>query len=490
VRSDSSRYGNSGLSYWMMEVTRILTKAGENLDNETIHDLRVALRRCRSMADGFRALDPGKNWKKMRRQATGLFDSLGCLRDCHVMMEWVEKLGPEDDPVTARLLQHFRQLMPQLGQQAALAIENFDRQEWQTWTGTLPRRTARLHPGAEVFQAMALEKLNVARRIQAGALRSCGEATLHQLRIGLKKFRYVVENFLPQHHENWKDGLKHVQELLGEIHDLYLLQHAVVQVAADTPPEAKLRWEQMLDAERSMRIQRYRESTSGKDSLWLAWRSGLPRGRAARQASLKKLQAWSSFLDSDLKHSRRVARFAIQILDGLSRVGVLHSDSGHDRELLRAAAIAHEIGRASGDKNHHKKSGKMIGQLDYLAGWNRRDVVTMARVTRYHRGSFPRVAKLRDVPSAQRHRIKLLAGILRLANALDDQRDGSVRGIILARKEGFVVIYAAGLPADSAVAEHIAGARHLLEQSCGLPILVRPAPRRPATLRNRVSRSA
>jgi len=45
------------------------------------------------MADGFRAIDPYKDWKRMRRQATALFDAFGALRDCHVIMEWAQKLG-------------------------------------------------------------------------------------------------------------------------------------------------------------------------------------------------------------------------------------------------------------------------------------------------------------------------------------------------------------------------------------------------------------
>src|SRR5215475_3284721 len=93
----------------MTEVPKEADKAADGFDSEAVHDLRVALRRCRSMADGFRAIDPDKDWKKMRRQATELFDSLGTLRDCQVMMEWVEKLGSQEDPVTASLLAYLRQ---------------------------------------------------------------------------------------------------------------------------------------------------------------------------------------------------------------------------------------------------------------------------------------------------------------------------------------------------------------------------------------------
>jgi CHAD domain-containing protein len=464
----------------MQEVPQELARAADGLANKAVHDLRVALRRCRSMADSFRAIDPDKNWKKMRRQATALFDSLGALRDCHVMMEWVGKLGRDNDPVTHGLAAYLQEQESSIKHQAQAAIEVFDHKQWNRWTQSLPRRTLRLPLNSEVFQALALERLNAARRLQAQALKTGSDAALHRLRIAIKKFRYVVENFLPILHKDWRDDLKHVQDLLGEIHDLAVLRQAVDQLSKDAPSEAHGHWVEIIQNERAARIQQYRESMSGEKSLWLKWRAGLPRGEAARHASLVRLQAWSSFLDSDVQHSRRVARFAAQLYDGLERIGVLHGEHKDDRELLRAAATVHEVGRVAGNKKHHKKTEKMIVQLRQLVGWKRQDIATMARVARYHRGTLPRLGKLRDMPLEQRNRIKLLAGILRLANALDADHNASIRRFTVGRSDGFVLVQATGLVADSSLAETIAEARHLLEITCNLPVLVRPMPKRPA----------
>ncbi|HEY7403810.1 MAG TPA: CHAD domain-containing protein [Candidatus Angelobacter sp.] len=474
-----SKKTSSGLAYWMEEVPREAARAADGFGNEAVHDLRVALRRCRSMAEGFRAVDPDKEWKRMRRQATELFDSLGELRDCQVMMEWVQRLGSTNDPIAQRLLQRLGEQEPELKRQAENAMERFDRRHWQHWNRVLPQRTARLPMGSEVFQVLALEKLNAARRLESSALKTHTPAAFHRLRIALKKFRYVVENFLPQHHEAWKDGLKNVQDLLGEIHDLDVLREAVEQNCSDLLDEVR-RWEETVQRERTARIERYRETMGGDKSLWLQWRSAFPRGPAARNASLTRLQAWSSFLDSDVQHSRRVASFAVQIYQGLASTGVLTEDTKDGCDLLRAAAVVHEVGRAEGNKNHHKKTGKLVGQLDHLVGWTRQDILSMAQVARYHRGALPRVSRLQSMPAQQRRQIKLLAGVLRLANALDAEHDGAIRRITIAKENGFVVIRAEGLLADSSLAEKIAGARHLLEITCRLPILVQrmPVPRK------------
>jgi CHAD domain-containing protein len=458
----------------MNEVLRESDKAADGFRSEAVHDLRVALRRCRSMADGFRAIDPHKDWKKMRRQATALFDSFGALRDCHVTMDWVQRLGQADEQVTNQVLEHLRQMEPALRRKAKDAVEAFDRKQWQSWTRGLSQRAERVPVGSSVFQALALEKLIAARRLQARALKSGNELTLHKLRIGLKKFRYVVENFLPQRHQEWKAGLKTIQDLLGEIHDLDIVHATVLALCSAADPEALHKWEDALGSERLMRIERYVEFMSGKRSLWRIWRSGLPQGQAAREASVEKLQAWSSFLDADMPHSRRVARFAVQIYDNLVRFDLLSGANKNSRELLRAAATVHEVGRFDGNKNHHKKTQRMVSKLDHIVGWTRQEIIAMGSVARYHRGALPQHGRLRELPMKQRKLTTLLAGILRLANALDSGHDGSIRRIKITCDEGFVVIHAQGLRADSALAERIAGARHLLEINCGFPILVRP----------------
>lgn len=475
----------------MEEVPRKAAKAADGFGREAVHDLRVALRRCRSMADAFRAIDPYKGWKRMRRQATGLFDSLGALRDCHVMQEWVHKLGPKGDPLAQQLSNHFVEQERVLKAEAEDVIESFDSRQWRNWIRVLSSRMDRLPLGSEVYQALALERLNAARRLHWRALRTLHCTAFHRLRIGVKKFRYVVENFLPHHDQQWRDGLKQTQELLGEIHDLDVLQEAISQVPAGAPVESRQRWEQILAGERQKRVERYRRIMAGEDSLWKIWRAALPRGEATRQASFKKLQVWSAFLETDLRHSYRVARFAVQIYNGLSRLGLLRAGSRNTQDVLRAAAVVHEVGRVHGGKNHHKTTERMVGRMERPVGWSQEEVATMATVARYHRGTLPQASKLRDLPPERRRLVRLLAGILRLANALDAEHDGCIRRIVISRNEGFVVIHAEGLQPDTALAEKIAAARHLLESACALPIFVKPLPRhrvRRPIVRRRLSR--
>ena len=92
-----------GLAYWMEEVLNRCAKAEQNFSSDPVHDLRTALRRCRSMADGIRVFDRDPAWKKMRRAGKRVFGSLGDLRDTQVMLEWVERLAPEEDATRRNL---------------------------------------------------------------------------------------------------------------------------------------------------------------------------------------------------------------------------------------------------------------------------------------------------------------------------------------------------------------------------------------------------
>src|SRR5271157_1224542 len=81
-----------GLRAWMQRVLVECDRSAAGFEADPVHDLRVALRRCRSLADGLMAIDADSSWKDMKKAGKKLFQALGDLRDMQVMQEWIEKL--------------------------------------------------------------------------------------------------------------------------------------------------------------------------------------------------------------------------------------------------------------------------------------------------------------------------------------------------------------------------------------------------------------
>jgi hypothetical protein len=98
-------------------------------------------------------------------------------------------------------------------------------------------------------------------------------------------------------------------------------------------------------------------------------------------------------------------------------------------------------------------------------------------IARYHRGALPRPAqkRFRALFPTRQSLVQFLAGILRLACACDWQHDRTIRRLRVQTLDSALVLRATGYVESTALAEHLAAARHLLELACGRAILILPA---------------
>ncbi|MBS1850625.1 MAG: CHAD domain-containing protein [Acidobacteria bacterium] len=459
-----------GLALWMHRVLEECDRASVGFAADPVHDLRVALRRCRSLADGFIALDPDPAWKAMKKAGRQLFRSLGELRDVQVAEEWVHKLDPEGDPAGTRLLQFLAGREIQLKTQAAQSLQGFDRKQWLRWSRVLPKRAARIRPGSLLFRHLALERWAHAYDLHRRALRNRSQVALHDLRIGIKRFRYIVENFLPEQHAAWKSDLKHLQDLLGEVHDLDVLWATAVQANVFLEEESRAQWQAKIKEQRERRIAQYRERMLGPQSRWAAWRAHLPQGEQIEAGAQRRLTLWASLLDPDFAHTRHVRQLALQLYDGLPQPEGRESS----RRILALAALLHNVGLARKEKGHHKISHRLLRRLIPPMGWSKEELDLVAIVARYHQGALPqpRHPALQGLTAEEKREVLRLAGILRLADAFASGR--SIQRLQLHVEPKTIVIAAQGYSPHRRDAEAIAAGRHLLEVVYRRPIVVRP----------------
>ena len=468
--------GPAGLDYWMEGVLRECDHLRRDFAPLPVHDLRVMLRRCRSIADGFMAFDPHPAWKMMKSESRRLFHQLGALRDTQVMLEWVRRLAPEPDEVSRNLRAYLENQEVGQKENAGEAVLQFNQKKWASWSRILAGRTRRIPLESIVFQHLAFERLSEARELHHRALRNRSQADYHRLRIALKKFRYTQENFLPSRHGRWGPELRGLQDLLGEMHDLHVLWRTAVAIRAVRDERARMRWRQAILEETGNRLGKYREKMVGRNSLFFAWFSELPHSDQLEDAAFARLKTWISYRDPDMPHSEHVAKLSLQIYDGLESVRLLPANALPDgRRIVEYAALAHAVGTGDAAGKPHLTASRLLRKLSPSPGLRAEVLRQIALVVRFHRGSLPRPDRkaLSGFSEEQRNTLILMCGILRLADAFDRLHGRRPYPLELRRSGDILCINAPGYVETGEYAEKLAAARHLLEVSCRLAILIR-----------------
>jgi CHAD domain-containing protein len=482
-----------GLPYWMDQVSEEHSKMGGALPAEPVHDLRVALRRCILIADVMRDLDPECDWKAMRKSARRTFQRLGALRDTQVLLECVERLGTPGEASTEALTALLSKMHEQGRTDARESIREFDRKQWRAWRGEFAKHYRHVLADRAACESLVLEIWESVRDLNRRARRSQSLLAYHRLRVGVKKFRYAVENFLPSIYPGWEADLKVIQDLLGEAHDLMVLDQIVVKNRGLFEESAFLAWRQKLEEERSARLQQYRAKMAGKESPLRTWREALPAEKDLRSTGLARLAEWGYFLTPDFPRVRRTARLSLQLYDGLANCGLVGQDSPiEERIILHAAALLQDTGQFKKGRAYHKESYRLIRKLSPPPGWTRKDLEFAALLARFHRRAlpYPDHAKLRAYELPLRQLLVRLAAILRFANAFRAKPHRAIRRLQVENGPGFLVIRAEGFHDHDPLGSNLSVARRFLEFACQrsvhllapgtrmmVPQIVRPATR-------------
>ena len=459
----------SGLMYWAARAVSELARVGSAMEPDPVHDLRVAIRRCRSMAEGLRTIDPGPGWKQFRSLPKPLFSTLGALRDTQVLQDWLSLLSGTDSVVAIRL----QARVLEQKRSAHAALRQFESKRWLRLASELDLRARKLPPGSRVFLHLALERWGEAVHLHEVALRSRNPEDFHQLRIGIKRFRYTVENFMPEHHQRWGKDLKRMQDLLGDVHDLDVLLQEAGMEDQSTPGLEEL--VSHIHRERSQRLAEYEARTSGPESLWTVWREGLPSGRELSLAVNARLRHWARVVDPTPAQSRLVVQLSGRLWKALRRY-LGWPAAPRTAAVLRAAALLHNVGSAKSRKKREPFRTRMIGRLSPPVGWNEEDMRLVRLVFRHSQGgafAFNADEEYRSVPASQRKLVLQLTGILRLAAAL--AAVPSPPGLEVKTSKNVITLLVEGFDPTSEHASAIAEARHLLEYASGSAVLVRPA---------------
>jgi exopolyphosphatase/guanosine-5'-triphosphate,3'-diphosphate pyrophosphatase len=145
----------------------------------------------------------------------------------------------------------------------------------------------------------------------------------------------------------------------------------------------------------------------------------------AREEVMALMQA----LEEEPHHVQHVAALALQLFDELKE---LHGLSDHDRFIVEASSLLHDIGWsvAHDGQGHHRQSARIIREHRWK-NLGRETIELVAQVARYHRKSPPDLEHedYAALVPAERHRVQQLAAMLRIADGLDRGHQRHVTGI-------------------------------------------------------------
>jgi exopolyphosphatase/guanosine-5'-triphosphate,3'-diphosphate pyrophosphatase len=129
----------------------------------------------------------------------------------------------------------------------------------------------------------------------------------------------------------------------------------------------------------------------------------------------------------DQAHGELVASFATSLFDDMASA---HGLGERERLLLRASAVLHDIGDYVRYDGHHKHSFYLIQHSDIM-GLTPAERGLVANIARYHRKSPPDPShpNFRDLDKDARAKVRSLAAILRIADALDREHLGKVKSV-------------------------------------------------------------
>ncbi|MCW4030164.1 MAG: Ppx/GppA family phosphatase [Candidatus Bathyarchaeota archaeon] len=129
----------------------------------------------------------------------------------------------------------------------------------------------------------------------------------------------------------------------------------------------------------------------------------------------------------DEKHSETVASLALQLFDS-AKQNKLHDLGGNERDLLKHAAMLHDVGDFLSFSNHHLHSDYIISNAELL-GFDRKEIEIMACVARFHRKKLPtrKILKARELDEYSKWVVVVLSTFLRFAEKLDRSHSGSVK---------------------------------------------------------------
>jgi CHAD domain-containing protein len=221
-------------------------------DPESLHDMRVAVRRARALLRAGRGLVRGDT-SALRADLKELGSVLGAVRDLDVLLERLRhessELGAPDDAAAEGLLQR---LELERSEARAALLTVLDGAAYLSLLDRFERAVEELEPSGRgaSLDALARKQLRRLRTTVRALPPEPSDPGLHDVRKLGKRARYAAE--LAGNDKVVKRA-KELQDVLGAHQDAVVAEERLRALAVDAPPAEALAAGRLIDRERALR---------------------------------------------------------------------------------------------------------------------------------------------------------------------------------------------------------------------------------------------
>ena len=320
----------------------------------------------------------------------------------------------------------------------------------------------------------------------------------HAMRIAAKHLRYTMEIFAPVYRFGLKKYIARVarlQQLLGNLHDtdvwidmvsLILLKERSRPRDFSDPhrpgPGVISGLNYFLKEREKERVKLFRQTVQywsllERSKVWEDLKRAISVNRKTKYGVHREMPEemrkdliyeYSHIYPGGADHTLQVVHLSLQLFDQLQAV---HQRAQGERNLLEYGAVLHDIGWKWGKEGHAKRSALLIHSSEQLP-FTMEERGTIGLLALSHRGKsrFGESGYFGLLLPEQQEAVRILAGILRVADGLDGLHRSRVTALRCNIADGKVICT---VVASSDCSEEISLARKkadVLEQALGKPI--------------------
>lgn len=212
-----------------------------DISEDNVHELRIATRRLLALIELLRTLHPQAALDKLRKTLKHQLDGFDELRDTQVMLLEIANgmpALPDLAPFLGYLQQHEQQLLRETGPHIASLRQGKLRRKIQKAGRRFKSKTAKTNVNIAVLSA--IDKVYATALERHLTIAADDLASIHHLRIPLKKLRYLLASvpaMIPDLPENHLRNLQNYLTRMGDIQNSAVLLRTLELFFVDGVPE-------------------------------------------------------------------------------------------------------------------------------------------------------------------------------------------------------------------------------------------------------------